>query len=251
MDELGTLASSHPVDDRRRRVIVTKGAVVGLVSAVLMGVLVLQPFTIGGGRLAGLLLLGSAGGFLVAAIHATAAVRGGPSESYQVHERGLAHTTKRGRRAWTWQEIARIRRVSVPGRFPRYGWDLHCTVSFDDGTTIRFNGLTVDASGLASALLDHRPDALDTGDELPGWRYLRWVLPFVVVGCAWSLVAIMLFLNDDRMMVEVRPGYREEVAKYSDRVGNLLGLAAIVCVLGFVGAFSYLGGGLYGRFRRR
>ncbi|MDW5326645.1 hypothetical protein [Plantactinospora sp. KLBMP9567] len=133
MDDLGAFTSRHPVRNRRRWVIATQGAMVGLVSTALLVVLVLHPvWSNAGGRLAGLLLVGVTVGFLVAAVQAAAAVRGGTSESFEIHEHGIAHATKSGRRAWTWQQITRIHRLSHPGRFPRNGWDFRCTVRFDD-----------------------------------------------------------------------------------------------------------------------
>ncbi|MEO3922299.1 hypothetical protein ABGB07_00230 [Micromonosporaceae bacterium B7E4] len=251
MDDLGALASRHPVRNQRRWVIATQGAMLGLVSTALLVVLILHPvWSNAGGRLAGLLLVGVTVGFLVVAVQATEAVRGGPSESFEIHEHGIAHTTKSGRRAWTWQQITRIHRLSHPGRFPRNGWDFRCTVRFDDGSTIQFNGLTVDAHVVAAALLDHRPDALDTREVLPGWQFWRWVLPFVAAGCAWIVVTIFRMF-DDYAMVEVSPGYYREVPRFDDSELALFAITALVCVVGLALSLSYLAVGLRAQLRRR
>lgn len=252
MADLGALVSRHPVRNRRRWVIAAQGTVVGLVSAALMVALILHPiWTSAGGRLAGLFLAGITAGSLVAAIQTAAAVRGGPNESFDIHEHGIAHITKAGRRAWTWQQIEHIHQAVNPGWFPRNGWDFRYAVRFADGSTIRFNNLTADAQVVAAALLDRRPDAVGTEEVFRGWRIWRWVLPFVAVGCAVAIVTIFRTLADDHVMVEVNPGYYEQQPRFDDSEQALFAIAALICFLGLVFSVVFLAVGLRTQLRHR
>ncbi|WP_206788390.1 hypothetical protein [Amycolatopsis sp. MtRt-6] len=241
--------STHPVDNRRRWVIATQAAVVTVVAAVGLVALVVHPVW-SAGRLVGLLLVVLAVAFPVAAVQAFRAARGGSRERFDVHENGIAHTTKNGRRAWTWDQVTEIRVTRDPGRSPRHGRNLRCATGFADGGKVRFDGLTTNAPVLADALTTSRPDAVAADDGMRGWKVLRWVLPVVAVGCGWYLVAAFLMLTDDEVEVEVQPGYVKMVPRFDDSTIALLAVGGLVCLVGIVMSLAYLVVG-FTRSRRR
>jgi hypothetical protein len=252
MDDLGTPLSTHIVRNRRRWIAAAQGAVVGFAAAALLVVMVASPvWSKAAGKLVGLLLVAIVAGFLVAVVQAVKAARGGPREEFQLYEHGIAHATRTGRRVWRWERVKHIHRSERARWFPRNGWDFRCAVAFDDGSAIRFNGLTADAPSVAGVLLIHRPDALTGQGEIRGWRLLRWVLPLVAAGCAWAVVTIFRALNDDEITVEVSPGYLTTEPRFTDSQIALLAIAMLVCFVGFAVSLSYLGVGLAARRRRR
>ncbi|WP_410651406.1 hypothetical protein [Amycolatopsis sp. cmx-4-54] len=237
------------MDNRRRWVIAAQAAAVAVAALVLLALLVAAPVW-SAGKLVGLLLIGIVPGFAAAVVNACKAWRGGPLERFEVYDLGIAHTTKDGQRAWTWQQITQLQCTRTPGRLPRYGWDFSCAVRFTDGATIGFNGLTADAPAIVDVLYAQRPDAVVAPDTLRGWRLLRWVAPFVAAGCAWCIVIVFRMLNDDRTTVPDGPGSYRVVPKYDDSTIALLAIGGLVCVVAFVVSLSYLAVGLVQSRRR-
>jgi hypothetical protein len=230
--------------------------VVGLASTVLLVLSILHPiFASWAGKVAGLLLFGTVAGFLVAVVQATLAVRGGPGESFEVHEKGVAHTTRTGRRAWTGQQVTDVYYVYREGWkwFPRNGWQFRWIVRFDDGSRIQFNGLTADTDALRTAFLKHRNGVVDMDEEFRGFRYWGWLLPFTAAGCGWVVATAFYLLNNDQIAVQPGPSndYKLYVSRFDDSEAALLANAMIVCAFGFIGSVVSFGRGLFLQYRRR
>ncbi|SDM42544.1 hypothetical protein [Allokutzneria albata] len=144
MEGLGELLSTHPVDNRRH---LTTGVVI-IAGALLSAGL--------GFALAGL-------GVPLALVPLSRVVRGGLRERFDVHEDGIVHHTRGGRRSWTWCEVASLR-VRWNPRRRRLS---RCVVRFSDGSRVVIHRTAVDGPLLAGTLLAQRPDA--TAPAEPKW----------------------------------------------------------------------------------
>ncbi|WP_406691977.1 hypothetical protein REH65_08265 [Saccharopolyspora sp. ID03-671] len=244
MEALGPLVSSHGVDNRQRWVVGGAAAVIGAVAAALMLVLVLHPvFSRAAGKFAAMMLIGIVVGFGVAAAQLTKALRGGPAERYDVHERGIAHVSRRGHRSWRWDQVRWLRVKPGPAAFEwmrRFGWDFTCCADLTDGASIQFNGLTADAPSIAEVLRAHCPRAIAWDGEIHRWHVWRWVLPFLALFFGSWVVVGYLWLNEDHSVTVDHGGWSEEFDPFDDSTYLLAATGVGCCFIGFVASVTYL-----------
>lgn len=89
-----------------------------------------------------------------------------PDERFDVHERGFAHVTRRRTLPVRWDQIAGLREIGDPhagGLRGSLGVDYRCVVKVRDGSSVKFNTLTMNADVLVRTIDEHRP-ADRTGD---------------------------------------------------------------------------------------
>lgn len=255
MEALGPLVSSHGVDNRQRWVAGGAAAVIGAAAAALMMVLVLHPvFSRGAGKFAALLLIGIVVGFGVAATQLSKALRGGSAERFDVHERGIAHVSRRGHRSWRWDQVRWLRATPGPAAFGwmrRFGWDFTCCADLTDGASIQFNGLTADARSIAEVLRAHCPRAIASDDEIHRWHVWRWVLPFLALFFGTWVVVGYLWLNEDHTVTVDHGGWSEEFDPFDDSTYLLAATGMICCIVGFVVSVAYLFTGFRAQLDRR
>lgn len=255
VEALGPLVSSHGVDNRPRWIVGCAAAVIGAVAAALMVVLVLHP--VAGreaGRLAGLLLGGIVVGFGVVATQLTKATRGGPAERFDIHERGVAHVSRRGHRSWRWDQVRWLRAKPGPAAFGwmgRFGWDFTCRADLTGGASIQFNGLTADAPSIAEVLRAHCPRAIASDDEIHRWHVWRWVLPFLALFFGSWVVVGYLWLNEDHAVTVDHGGWSEQFDPFDDSTYLLAATGMMCCFIGFVASVTYLFTGFRAQLDRR
>lgn len=146
---MGPLLSTHPVGLHRRRPLGVAAAVVALISSLLLVLMFLVDLD--GGQYA---LLFAAYPLLISVPAAVVLLRPRVPETFELHEGGLAHIRAGHRRAWTWAQVRAID-VLQSGPVSRRGAGLDCTIRFDDGEVVRFDGFTENAGEIAAALGEH------------------------------------------------------------------------------------------------
>ena len=255
VEALGPVVSSHGVDNRQRWIAGGAAAVIGAVSAALMVVLVLHPsFSRGAGKFAAVVLIGIVVGLGVAAAQLTKALRGGPAERFDVHEGGIAHVSRRGRRSWRWDQVRWLRAKPGPAGFEwmrRFGWDFTCRAELTDGASVQFNGLTADAPRIAEVLRAHCPRAIARDDEIHRWHVWRWVLPFLALFFGSWVVVGYLWLNEDHSVTVDHGGWSERFDPFDDSTYLLAATGLGFCFIGFVASVTYLFTGFRAQLERR
>ncbi|WP_086820433.1 hypothetical protein [Allokutzneria sp. NRRL B-24872] len=137
VDRLGELLSTHPVDNRYHLATGTAIAF-GAVLTVELGITVV------------------ALGFVLAFVPLARVLRGGVRERFDVHENGLVHHRRSGRRSWTWGEVAALRVRWDPRRRTLS----RCVVRFSGGGRLVIHSGAVDGPLLAGTLLARCPEAV-------------------------------------------------------------------------------------------
>lgn len=155
--------------------------------------------------------------------------------TYEVHQNGIARTTRRGRSEWTWDQVAGLHETYTGG--PSWlGWGFQCTVLFGDGTRIRFTDLTHDYRAMSSALVVNSAHAIGLPTTPPQWwRRARWLAPLVAVGCFvafWEAVAFLLHHDE---MTNINSPFRDLDHQRLPVVVVLgIGVLAVGCLIGVV-----------------
>jgi hypothetical protein len=162
---MGPLVSTHPVELHRRRPLGVVAAVVALISALLLVLMFVIDFDVDGFQY---VLVFAAYPLLIFAPVAVLLLRPRVPETFELYDGGLAHVRGGHRRAWTWQQVRSIT-VLQNGPISRSGAGIDCTVRFDDGEVVRFDGFTENAGEIAAALGDNCAEAARE-DVNPRWR---------------------------------------------------------------------------------
>lgn len=152
---MGPLVSTHPVGLHRRRPLGVAAAVVALVSALLLVLMFVVDFDVNGFQY---VLVFAAYPLLIFGPLAVMLLRPRVPETFELYEGGLAHIRGGHRRAWTWQQVRAIT-VLQNGPISRSGAGIDCTIGFDDGEVVRFDGFTENAGEIAGALGGHCAEA--------------------------------------------------------------------------------------------
>ncbi|MFI6236496.1 hypothetical protein ACIBD9_23300 [Micromonospora sp. NPDC050784] len=243
MQSLGGLVSVHPVSNGRRWAIAIGALLIaGVPTGVMATVIATSWIPSRFGRLIGYSLVIVAVALPVAITQLTKAIRGGLAESYEIHEHGLAHVRRGGRRTWTWEQVYGLV-VIEKGNIARFGWDFGCLVSLDDGARLQFNGLTRDARAMAETLKSRCPQAVGKQHD-PLWKGIfLWLAPVLAVAFGWTTWwAVDFIKTNDAQSDSISPDYVEGVDPLSDGALGGLSLLIVACVMGFLTAtFASIG----------
>lgn len=152
---MGPLVSTHPVELHRRRPLGVVAAAVASISALLLVLMFVIDYDVNGFQY---VLVFAAYPLLIFAPVAVLMLRPRVPETFELYDGGLAHIRGGHRRAWTWQQVRAIT-VRQNGPISRSGAGINCTVRFDDGEVVRFDGFTENAGEIAGALGEHCAEA--------------------------------------------------------------------------------------------
>ncbi|MFI6102204.1 hypothetical protein ACIA8G_42200 [Lentzea sp. NPDC051213] len=185
---MGPLVSTHPVGLKRRRPLGLAAVAMALISALL---LVLMFFIdLNGFQY---VLVFAAYPLLISTPIAITMLRPRVPQTFELYEGGLAHVRDGRRREWTWEQVRAID-VLQNGPISRSGAGIDCTVRFDDGEVVRFDGFTENAGEIAGALGDHCAEAARVPVRPQRLGRLVTVLGGITVGGAgvatWAILTV-------------------------------------------------------------
>ncbi|WP_112268393.1 hypothetical protein [Lentzea terrae] len=160
---MGPLLSTHPVDLHRRRPLGVAAAAVALISSLLLVLMFL--IDLDGVQY---VLLFAGYPLLISAPAAFLLLRPRAPETFELHEGGLAHLRGGDRREWRWEQVRAIT-VVQNGPVSRSGAGVLCTIRFEDGEVVRFDGSTENGGEIAAALGENCAEAARE-DVNPRWR---------------------------------------------------------------------------------
>jgi hypothetical protein len=237
--ELGTVLSTHRVNNRRRLVSGLWALVVGVVASVLgaFDFAITDPSDgVGPNKTVGVVIGVGLCGLAIAAVQLSRAWRGGSDEYFEVREHGLIHADARQIRGWQWEAVTNVN-IAVRARENNLsralGTGLRCVISFEDGSRARFDGLTANTGGLTGALRERCDAGLFT-DGLNGARRLgAWWLVFAAVFLAGGVWMVLTIVSSTPDQDAADPG------TVSDTGYLFLALGMLVCLVGLITSVSF------------
>jgi hypothetical protein len=246
-DDLGTVLSTHRVDNRRRLVSGFWAVAIGVVASALGWFLftITDPADgVGPNRTVGAWIALGLCGLVIGAVQLSKAWRGGSDEYFEVREHGLLHANARQIRAWQWDAVTKVTinvNARQSGLARALGTNFGCAITFEDGSKTRLDGLATDAPAVARALREHCDPALFT-DGMKGIRRLgAWWLAFAAAFLAGGIWIVVTIANSSYEVVSSDGSgtVATEVQTVSDTGYVFLGLGLLVCFLGLVTSLAF------------